>query len=99
MFAVGGGYLLGIGLGWGIVGMWLAMCVDEWLRAGFLLITFARGGWRRRALAMREASAAEKPKEPNVQSVPVLMALAADDDGALADGVVDAVSEVARQLW
>ena len=48
---------------------------------------------------MREASAAEKPKEPNVQSVPVLMALAADDDGALADGVVDAVSEVARQLW
>ena len=99
VFAVGGGYLLGIGLGWGIVGMWLAMCVDEWLRAGFLLITFARGGWRRRALAMREASAAEKPKEPNVQSVPVLMALAADDDGALADGVVDAVSEVARQLW
>ena len=99
VFAVGGGYLLGIGLGWGIVGMWLAMCVDEWLRAGFLLVTFARGGWRRRALAMQAASAAEKPKEPNVQSVPVLMALAADDDGALADGVVDAVSEVARQLW
>ena len=28
--------LLGIGLGWGLVGMWMAMCVDEWLRAGFL---------------------------------------------------------------
>lgn len=49
LFAVAGGYLLGIGLGWGLVGMWIAMCVDEWLRAGFLLATFARGGWRRRA--------------------------------------------------
>ncbi len=44
LFAVAGGYLLGIGLGWGLVGMWIAMCVDEWLRAGFLLATFARGG-------------------------------------------------------
>lgn len=50
IFAVGGGYLLGIGLGWGIVGMWIAMCVDEWLRGGFLVVTFARGGWRRRAI-------------------------------------------------
>ena len=49
VFAVGGGYLLGVGLGWGIVGMWIAMCVDEWLRAGYLVATFARGGWRRRA--------------------------------------------------
>lgn len=51
LFAVAGGYLLGIGLGWGLAGMWIAMCVDEWLRAGFLLFTFARGGWRRRAEA------------------------------------------------
>ena len=49
--AVAGGYLLGIGLGWGLAGMWIAMCVDEWLRAGFLLFMFARGGWRRRAEA------------------------------------------------
>lgn len=99
VFAVGGGYLLGIGLGWGIVGMWLAMCVDEWLRAGFLLATFARGGWRRRAIEARSCGVAEKPKEPSVQSVPALLALGADDDGALADGVVDAVSEAARHLW
>lgn len=51
LFAVGGGYVLGIGLEWGLVGMWLAMCFDEWLRAGFLALVFARGGWRRRALA------------------------------------------------
>lgn len=50
VFAVGGGWLLGIGWGWGLVGMWIAMCIDEWLRAGFLIVTFARGGWKRRAL-------------------------------------------------
>ena len=39
VFAVGGGWLLGIGWGWGLVGMWIAMCIDEWLRAGFLIAT------------------------------------------------------------
>ncbi|WP_080801051.1 MATE family efflux transporter [Arabiibacter massiliensis] len=103
VFAVGGGYLLGIGLGWGIVGMWIAMCVDEWLRAGFLVATFARGGWRRRASAARTevlaAQAPEKPKEPAVQSVPALIALASSDDGALADGVAEAAREAAALLW
>ncbi len=61
IFAVAGGYVLGIGMGWGIVGMWIAMCVDEWLRAGFLMITFARGGWRRRALG--RAKEAEEARE------------------------------------
>ncbi len=56
VFAVGGGYLLGIGLGWGIVGMWIAMCIDEWLRAAFLVVTFACGGWRRRAEETSEQS-------------------------------------------
>ncbi len=54
VFAVGGGWLLGIGWGWGLVGMWIAMCIDEWLRAGFLIATFARGGWKRRALGSVE---------------------------------------------
>lgn len=103
VFAVGGGYLLGIGLGWGIVGMWVAMCVDEWLRAGFLVATFARGGWRRRATAARGeallAKAPEKPKEPTAQSLSAVAALAAADDGELADGVVDAVTEAVTLLW
>lgn len=65
IFAVGGGYVLGIGLGWGIVGMWIAMCVDEWLRGGFLIATFARGGWRQRAIAQRKASASAPVLEPD----------------------------------
>ncbi|HIW75889.1 MULTISPECIES: MATE family efflux transporter [Gordonibacter] len=51
VFAVGGGWLLGVGWGWGLVGMWVAMCIDEWLRAAFLIVAFARGGWRKRAEA------------------------------------------------
>ena len=65
IFAVGGGYVLGIGMGWGIVGMWIAMCVDEWLRGGFLIATFARGGWRRRAIAQRKPSASAPVLEPD----------------------------------
>lgn len=59
VFAVGGGWLLGIGWGWGLVGMWIAMCIDEWLRAGFLIATFARGGWKRRALGSVEGGRGE----------------------------------------
>ena len=59
VFAVGGGWLLGIGWGWGLVGMWIAMCIDEWLRAGFLIATFARGGWKRRALGSVEGGGGE----------------------------------------
>lgn len=51
--AVAGGYALGIGAGWGIVGIWVAMCADEWIRAALLVGVFARGGWRR---ALREAA-------------------------------------------
>lgn len=59
VFAVGGGWLLGIGWGWGLVGMWIAMCIDEWLRAGFLIATFARGGWKQRALGSVEEGGRE----------------------------------------
>ena len=59
VFAVGGGWLLGIGWGWGLMGMWIAMCIDEWLRAGFLIATFARGGWKRRALGSVEGGGVE----------------------------------------
>lgn len=110
LFAVGGGYFLGVGLEWGIVGMWIAMCVDEWLRAAFLVFTFARGGWRRRAQTPAQAPAPaavhasrfvmKKPKtEPAAPGLIAIMALAAADDGGLADAVVDAVMNAVMALW
>ena len=66
VFAVGGGYALGIGLGWGIVGMWAAMCVDEWLRAAFLVAAFARGRWRTVAekdFSLRESADGKRVSE------------------------------------
>ena len=144
IFAVGGGYLLGIGFEWGIVGMWAAMCVDEWLRAGFLIATFARGGWRRRAAETTEPArrrgseraassgpaegperatepalsgacscgpripsrafatlplGSRRPKEPAEPGLIAVLALAAADDGGLADTVVDALTDVILALW
>ena len=38
----GGSWLLGLGLGWGLVGLWVAYAADEWLRG---LLMWRR--WRR----------------------------------------------------
>ena len=114
IFAVAGGYALGIGLGWGIVGMWVAMCVDEWLRAGFLLVTFARGGWRRRAQERRPEPRLETPPDavetPAVSyakpSMFVLKKPSATgrpkEPGAvslLTHGIVQAVIDALTALW
>jgi Na+-driven multidrug efflux pump len=46
LVAVGGGYLLGIVLDMGLVGIWLAMAADECLRAIIFVIRFKMGKWR-----------------------------------------------------
>ena len=45
-FSVGVGYLLGVVLGWGLVGIWIAMCCDEVLRGIVLIIRWKSGVWR-----------------------------------------------------
>lgn len=45
--AVAGGYLLGIHLGMGLVGVWIAMCADEVIRGILLTGKFALGRWKR----------------------------------------------------
>lgn len=52
---VGGSWLLGIHLGWGLAGMWVAMAADEWLRGIFFAVKFATGSWRKNVPAGREA--------------------------------------------
>lgn len=43
-------YMFGIVLGWGLIGVWLAMALDECLRAIIFYIRWKRGGWRGKAV-------------------------------------------------
>ena len=48
--AVLGSRLLGLSLGWGLVGIWIAMACDECLRGILFTIRFRRGGWKKKRL-------------------------------------------------
>ena len=41
----GGSWLLGVGLGWGLVGVWVAYATDEWLRGLIMWRRWATHGW------------------------------------------------------
>ena len=43
-----GAWLLGIELGYGLVGIWWAMAADECLRGVVFIIRFARGPWKKK---------------------------------------------------
>ena len=43
-------YIFGIMFGWGLVGIWIAMALDECLRAVIFFIRWKRGGWRGKAV-------------------------------------------------
>ncbi len=47
-------YILGIYLGWGLVGVWIAMMLDECIRAVIVCIRWYKGKWRGRGLANAE---------------------------------------------
>lgn len=47
---VGGSYLLGVRLGWGVVGVWAAMLIDWVVRAAFYVPRFFTGGWKKHAI-------------------------------------------------
>ncbi len=48
--SVFGAWLLGIRLGYGLVGVWVAMTSDEWLRGLVVLWRWQSGAWKGRAL-------------------------------------------------
>lgn len=50
LVAVIGSYLLGITFGMGIVGVWIAMTIDELIRAVIFIIRLKRGNWKKRNL-------------------------------------------------
>jgi putative MATE family efflux protein len=67
MWGIGvcGAWLLGLRLGWGLAGVWMAMAADEWLRGLAMLARWRSGAWQGKALVnpagagVAEASAVE----------------------------------------
>jgi Na+-driven multidrug efflux pump len=53
--SVGGAWLLGIRLQLGLVGIWIAMACDEWLRGAVILWRWQSGAWKQRRLIPIEA--------------------------------------------
>jgi putative MATE family efflux protein len=56
--AVIGAWLLGVRLGLGLVGVWIAMAADEWFRGVVMLLRWRSGAWRRSALVGRASAGA-----------------------------------------
>jgi putative MATE family efflux protein len=43
-------YIFGIALGWGLIGVWIALASDEWVRGLIMLFRWKNGRWRTKAL-------------------------------------------------
>lgn len=43
-------YILGLKLGFGLVGIWIAMAMDEWFRAIIVFIRWKKGTWRNKCI-------------------------------------------------
>ena len=66
--SVVGAWLLGVRLGLGLIGVWVAMATDEWLRGVLMLLRWRSGAWRRMTLLRTAALAA--PRAPVANSRP-----------------------------
>ena len=58
LFSVPMTYLLGIHLGYGLLGFWAAFIMDEWLRGLILLLRWRSKAWQSKALVQRKEEAA-----------------------------------------
>ncbi len=47
---VGGAWLLGVRMGYGLVGIWIAMAADEWVRGLIMVGRWRSGAWKNKAL-------------------------------------------------
>jgi putative MATE family efflux protein len=43
-------YVFGIAFGWGLIGVWIALACDEWVRGLIMLFRWKNGRWRNKAL-------------------------------------------------
>lgn len=51
LVSVGVGYLLAVPLGLGLVGVWIGMALDEWIRGFFMYFRWRSGIWRTKVIA------------------------------------------------
>ncbi|WP_424767461.1 MATE family efflux transporter [Paenibacillus sp. sgz302251] len=58
LFSVPMTYLLGIHLGYGLLGIWTAFIMDEWIRGLILYLRWRSKAWQRKALVQRKEEAA-----------------------------------------
>jgi Na+-driven multidrug efflux pump len=56
-----GAWVLGVRMGLGLVGVWIAMAADEWTRGIVALLRWRSGAWRRLAVVSRAGSGAVAP--------------------------------------
>jgi Na+-driven multidrug efflux pump len=54
----GGAWLLGIHLGWGLAGIWIAMAADEWTRGLLMLLRWRSGRWKTKGLVVGDRTTA-----------------------------------------
>ncbi|MNP83904.1 MATE family multidrug exporter [compost metagenome] len=47
-------YFLGVHLGFGLIGVWIAFTVDEWLRGLIMLLRWRSRAWEKKALVKPE---------------------------------------------
>jgi Na+-driven multidrug efflux pump len=55
LLVVGGGYVLGCALGWGLCGIWLAKALDEIIRGCIFRRRWGSGIWKRYTLVQSDS--------------------------------------------
>ncbi len=65
------GFLFGIVFGWGLVGIWVAMTLDECGRAVVFLIRWKSGVWRTKSFVRAEVDGVSLPSANDADSMPI----------------------------
>ncbi|OYU42406.1 MAG: hypothetical protein CFE44_24165 [Burkholderiales bacterium PBB4] len=52
----GGAWFFGVHLGWGLVGVWIAYTLDEWVRGSMMAARWFRWGWLPHAVRVRRSA-------------------------------------------
>ena len=52
----GGAWFFGVHLGWGLVGVWVAYALDEWVRGSMMALRWFRLGWLGHAVRVRRGA-------------------------------------------